>query len=81
MNARNVAKKGGENTTSTAKKMEAANASVDNWLAASFDTGPTGGTQACRLGDDVWVLAGGVHSRKPVAALLFQLSKLPSPAA
>ena len=63
------------------KKMEAMRASVDKWLAASFDPGPTGGTQACRLGDDVWVLAGGVHSRKPVAALLFQLSKLPSPAA
>ena len=61
--------------------MEATNASVDNWLAASFDPGPTGGTQACRVGDYVWVTAGGVDSSRPVAALLVLLHRLPSPAA
>jgi hypothetical protein len=61
--------------------MEAMKASVKKWLAASFDPGPTGATQACILGDDVWVVAAGVRSSKSVAALIVRLNKLKSPAA
>ena len=61
--------------------MEAMKASAKKWLAASFDPSSTGATEACILGDDLWVVAAGVRSNRPVAALIVRLHRLPSPAA